>query len=60
MLNATFATHALVVVLNIFTVLTMSMIYYYGQLHIGHGLNETVRHVFRVLLALLPMHRVRL
>ena len=33
----------MVVVLNIFTVLTMSMIYYYGQLHIGHGLNETVR-----------------
>jgi hypothetical protein len=40
-LAASFATHALVVVLNIFTVLSMSMIYYYGSLHIGHGLAET-------------------
>ena len=30
-----------VLVLNVFTVLTMSMIYYYGQLHIGHGMSET-------------------
>jgi len=30
-----------VVVLDVFAVLTMSMVYYYGQLHIGHGFEET-------------------
>jgi hypothetical protein len=33
--------HSLVVVLDVFCVLTMSMVYYYGQLHIGHGFSET-------------------
>lgn len=46
-LTAAFITHAVVIVLNVFTVLTMSMVYYYGQLHIGHGFEETARHFVR-------------
>jgi hypothetical protein len=38
--TASFATHALVVVLDMFAVLTMTMIYYFGQLHIGHGMTD--------------------
>ena len=47
LLTATFAAHSLVIVLNVFTVLTMSMVYYYGQLHIGHGFEETATHFVR-------------
>jgi len=47
LLTATFAAHALVIVLNVFTVLTMSMVYYYGQLHIGHGFEDTATHFVR-------------
>ena len=32
---------SLVLVLNCFTALAMTMINYYGQLHIGHGMSET-------------------
>ena len=46
-LTLTFAAHSLVIVLNVFTVLSMSMVYYYGQLHIGHGFNETATHFVR-------------
>jgi hypothetical protein len=41
LVTASICLMCLVLVLNIFTVLTMSMIYYYGQLHIGHGMSET-------------------
>ena len=47
LLTATFAAHSLVIVLNVFTVLTMSMVYYYGQLHIGHGFEETASRFVR-------------
>lgn len=41
LMKASICLMCVVLVLNIFTVLTMSMIYYYGQLHIGHGMSET-------------------
>jgi hypothetical protein len=47
LLTMTFAAHSIVIVLNVFTVLTMSMVYYYGQLHIGHGFEETASHFVR-------------